>query len=155
MRYFDGKDPGVVRSGTPWPKANFQIVRGNTEILSGFLVLATRSEKAGTREMNELSLAIRSSKGLSVIAPGRGEHPPRRSGDRQTALHDDRRIPPRADARARDRRIGTVLHDTLGLQRVAPRHQRARLRSVHAQVWQSLRPSWARRCLTVAPVAAE
>jgi 7,8-dihydropterin-6-yl-methyl-4-(beta-D-ribofuranosyl)aminobenzene 5'-phosphate synthase len=33
----------------------------------GFFVLTTRSEKAGTREMNELSLAIRSPKGLAVI----------------------------------------------------------------------------------------
>jgi hypothetical protein len=48
MRYFDGRDPSVLRSGTPWPRANFQIVRGTTEILPGFFVLTTRSEKAGT-----------------------------------------------------------------------------------------------------------
>jgi hypothetical protein len=33
MRYFDGKDPDVLRSGTPWPQANFQIVTGTKEIL--------------------------------------------------------------------------------------------------------------------------
>ena len=38
-----------------------------TEILPGFFVLPTRSDKAGTREMNELSLAIRTPKGLAVV----------------------------------------------------------------------------------------
>lgn len=42
-------------------------MRGATEILPGFFVVTTRSETAGTREMNELSLAIRSPKGLAMI----------------------------------------------------------------------------------------
>ena len=67
MRYFDGKDPGQVRSGTPWRGANFQIVTRTTEILPGFFVLTTRSDKLGTREMNEVSLAIRTPQGLAVV----------------------------------------------------------------------------------------
>jgi 7,8-dihydropterin-6-yl-methyl-4-(beta-D-ribofuranosyl)aminobenzene 5'-phosphate synthase len=67
MRYFDGKDPGAVRSGTPWPRGNFQIVTRTTEIFPGFFVLTTRSEKPGTREMNELSLAVRTPQGLAVV----------------------------------------------------------------------------------------
>src|SRR5688500_146832 len=59
MRYFDGKDPDEVRSGTPWRGGNFRIVTRTTEIVPGFFVLTTRSDKPGTREMNEVSLVIR------------------------------------------------------------------------------------------------
>ena len=45
MRYFDGKDPGAMRSGTPWPRGHFQIVTRSIEIFPGLFVLTTRSEK--------------------------------------------------------------------------------------------------------------
>jgi 7,8-dihydropterin-6-yl-methyl-4-(beta-D-ribofuranosyl)aminobenzene 5'-phosphate synthase len=126
MRYFDGKDPGVVRSGTPWPQANFKILRRNTEILTGFFALTTRSEKPGTREMNELSLAIRSPKGLSVIVgcshPG-VEHILRAAAqiDKQlyTAIGGFHLV---MTPEEEIERVAAVLHDTLGLQRVAPGH---------------------------------
>lgn len=37
------------------------------EIFPGFYVLTTQSEKPGTREMNEVSLAVRTPRGLAVI----------------------------------------------------------------------------------------
>lgn len=67
MQYFEGKDPGLIRSGTPWQQANFQMLRETTKMFPGFFVLTTRSDKVGTREMNELSPAIRTPKGLAVI----------------------------------------------------------------------------------------
>ena len=126
MRYFDGKDPGVLRSGTPWPQANFQIVRGTTEILPGFFVLTTRSEKAGTREMNELSLAIRSPQGLAVIV---GCSHPGVENILIAAAQIDKRLyttiggfhlvlAPGEEIE----RVASMLHDTLSLQRVAPGH---------------------------------
>jgi 7,8-dihydropterin-6-yl-methyl-4-(beta-D-ribofuranosyl)aminobenzene 5'-phosphate synthase len=126
MRYFDGTDPSVLRSGTPWPQANFQIVRGTTEILPGFFVLTTRSEKAGTREMNELSLAIRSPKGLAVIV---GCSHPGVETILVAAAQIDKQLyttiggfhlvlTPGEEIE----RLASMLHDTLSLQRVAPGH---------------------------------
>jgi len=126
LRYFDGKDPNVLRSGTPWPQANFQIVRGTTEILPGFFVVTTRSEKAGTREMNELSLAIRGPKGLAVIVGC--SHPgvekilaAAAQIDKQlyTAIGGFHLVLTPGDE---IERVANMLHDTLGLQRVAPGH---------------------------------
>ena len=126
MRYFDGRDPGPVLSGTPWPKANFQIVRETTEILPGFLVLTTRSEKAGTREMNELSLAIRTPKGLAVIV---GCSHPGVENILAAAAQIDKQLYTAVGGfhlvltpGKEIERVATRLHDTLGLQRVAPGH---------------------------------
>ena len=126
MRYFDGKDPNVLRSGTPWPQANFQMVRGTTEILPGFFVLTTRSEKAGTREMNELSLAIRSARGLAVIV---GCSHPGVENILAAAAQIDKQLYTTIGgfhlvltSGEEIERVATMLHDTLGLQRVAPGH---------------------------------
>lgn len=125
MRYFDGNDT-VLRSGTPWPKANFQIVRGTTEILPGIFVLTTRSEKAGTREMNELSLAIRSPRGLAVIV---GCSHPGVENILVGAAQIDKQLYTTIGgfhlvlaSGEEIERVVNMLHDTLGLQRVAPGH---------------------------------
>ena len=126
MRYFDGKDADALRSGTPWPLANFQIVTRTTEILPGFFVLPTRSDKAGTREMNELSLAIRTLKGLAVVA---GCSHPGVENTLMAAAQFDKQLyttiggfhlvqTPREEIE----RVAGILHDTLRLQRVAPGH---------------------------------
>jgi 7,8-dihydropterin-6-yl-methyl-4-(beta-D-ribofuranosyl)aminobenzene 5'-phosphate synthase len=126
MRYFDGKDPGAVRSGTPWPRGNFQIVTRTTEIFPGFFVLTTRSEKPGTREMNELSLAVRTPQGLAVVV---GCSHPGVENILEAARQIDNQLyttiggfhlvqAPREEIE----RVAGVLHDTLKLRRVAPGH---------------------------------
>jgi 7,8-dihydropterin-6-yl-methyl-4-(beta-D-ribofuranosyl)aminobenzene 5'-phosphate synthase len=126
MRYFDGKDPDVFRSGTPWPQANFQIVTGTKEILPGFFVLTTTSDKAGTRDMNELSLAIRTPQGLAVVV---GCSHPGVENILDAAAHIDKQLyttiggfhlvqTPGEEIE----RVASMLHDTLKLQRVAPGH---------------------------------
>lgn len=67
MSYFGGKQPERFVTGSPWPEANFEIITKTTEIFPGFIVLTTQSDKPGTRDMNELSLAIRTPEGLAVI----------------------------------------------------------------------------------------
>jgi 7,8-dihydropterin-6-yl-methyl-4-(beta-D-ribofuranosyl)aminobenzene 5'-phosphate synthase len=67
LRYYGGKPPERWVSGTPWETANFKAVTTATEVSPGFHVLTTRSQKPGTLEMNELSLAIQTPKGLAVI----------------------------------------------------------------------------------------
>jgi 7,8-dihydropterin-6-yl-methyl-4-(beta-D-ribofuranosyl)aminobenzene 5'-phosphate synthase len=126
MRYFDGKDPGAVRSGTPWPRGNFRIVTRTTEIFPGFFVLTTRSEKPGTREMNELSLAVRTPQGLAVVV---GCSHPGVENILEAAMQIDNQLytaiggfhlvqAPREEIE----RVAGVLHNTLKLQRVAPGH---------------------------------
>src|SRR5262245_51360541 len=126
MRYFDGNDPEALRSGTPWPRANLQIVTRTIEILPGFFVLTTRSDKTGTRDMNELSLAIRTPKGLAVVV---GCSHPGVENVLAGAAQIDRQLytaiggfhlvlTPREEIE----RVAGLLHDTLKLQRVAPGH---------------------------------
>lgn len=67
MSYYQGKPPERLVTGSPWEDANFEIISETTEILPGFFVLTTKSDKAGTRDMNELSLAIRTPEGLAVV----------------------------------------------------------------------------------------
>lgn len=67
MHYFDGKYPDHFVSGTPWPGANFAPLRALTEVAPGFYLFPIRSDTAGTKEMYELSMAIKTPRGLAVI----------------------------------------------------------------------------------------
>lgn len=126
MQYFDGKPPDGLRSGAPWPRGNFQIVTQTTEILPGFFVLTTRSEKPGTREMNEVSLAIRTPQGLAVVVgcshPGVEkilESAARIDSRLYTAIGGFHLVQAPGDE---VERVTNLLHDTLKLQRIAPGH---------------------------------
>src|SRR5438876_908217 len=57
-RYYDGAPPQVMRFGTAWPGANFQLIDKNTEIAPGAYLISLVSDKPGTLELRELSLAI-------------------------------------------------------------------------------------------------
>ena len=67
LRYFGGNTPGEIRYDPPWADAKFVQVRDRTEALPGFFLVSTRSEIPGTREMNEISLVIKTSKGGVVV----------------------------------------------------------------------------------------
>jgi 7,8-dihydropterin-6-yl-methyl-4-(beta-D-ribofuranosyl)aminobenzene 5'-phosphate synthase len=67
LRYFDGKPPKKLASGTPWGRGNFEQVTKATEILPGVLVISTQSRTPGTAEMHELSLAVRTPRGLAIV----------------------------------------------------------------------------------------
>ena len=126
LRYFDGKPPERFVSGTPWEKGNFEIVTKTTEIFPGFFVLSTRSEKPGTLEMNEVSLAIRTPRGLAVVVGC--SHP-----GVEKILESAARIDPRIytvtggfhlvlTPQAEVQRTADFLHDLLQVERVAPAH---------------------------------
>jgi 7,8-dihydropterin-6-yl-methyl-4-(beta-D-ribofuranosyl)aminobenzene 5'-phosphate synthase len=125
MRYFDGKSPDLI-SGTPWEQGNFQIVRQTAEIFPGFFVLTTRSEKPGTIEMNEVSLAIRTPKGLAVVVGC--SHP-----GVEKILENAAKINPKIftvtggfhlvlTPHEEIQRVAGILHDTIKVERVAPGH---------------------------------
>jgi 7,8-dihydropterin-6-yl-methyl-4-(beta-D-ribofuranosyl)aminobenzene 5'-phosphate synthase len=67
MHYFDGKYPERIASGSPWPGAIFAQIRATTEVMPGFWLVATQSEAPGTREMNEISMAIQTPQGLVLM----------------------------------------------------------------------------------------
>ena len=67
MHYYDGKYPERLAPGSPWPGARFTQIRTPTEVTPGFWLFPTQSDSPGTREMNEVSMAIRTSQGLVVL----------------------------------------------------------------------------------------
>jgi len=64
MRYFGGAPPEVIRHGTPWTRANFVYVDSLTEVAPDTYLIPTISQTPGTLELRELSLAIKTPKGL-------------------------------------------------------------------------------------------
>ncbi len=67
QRYYDGAPPETMRFGTAWPEANFQLVDRTTEIAPGIHLISLVSDKPGTLELRELSLAIDTPDGLVIV----------------------------------------------------------------------------------------
>ena len=67
MHYYDGKYPERIASGSPWPDAKFTQIRTPTEVAPGFWLFTTQSDTPGTREMNEISMAIKTPQGIALM----------------------------------------------------------------------------------------
>lgn len=67
QRYYDGKPPEILRFGSAWPQADFQLIDKTTEIASGIHLIALVSQKPGSLELRELSLAINTPDGLVIV----------------------------------------------------------------------------------------
>lgn len=67
MHYYNGNYPQRIASGSPWPGAKFTQIREPTEVLSGFWLFATVSDVPGTKEMNEVSMAIKTPRGVVLM----------------------------------------------------------------------------------------
>ena len=107
-------------------EANFQLIDRNTEIAPGMYLIALVSDKPGTLELRELSLAIRTPDGL-VLVVGCSHPGVERIVQEATAinphiyilfggLHQIQAPEPEVE------RIATVLHNQYRLERVAPGH---------------------------------
>ena len=68
MRYFNGAEPAVISSGSPWAEANFVPVDSTTEVAPGIFLISTVSNVKGTLELRELTLAINTPHGLVLVA---------------------------------------------------------------------------------------
>ena len=68
MQYYDGHPPETIRHGSPWPDAKFVWIKEMTEMSPGVFAIPVVSDVPGTREMREISLGIRTSRGLVVVA---------------------------------------------------------------------------------------
>lgn len=126
MRYFDGSAPEIMKFGTAWPNANFELIDKTTEIAPGISLIALVSDKPGTRELNELSLAIDTPEGVVLVVgcshPGIDRIAAAASainkrihliaGGLHLAVAPDAEI----------ERLVTALHDTYRVNWVAPGH---------------------------------
>lgn len=125
-RYYGGSPPAVLRFGNAWPKADITLIDKNTEISPGVHAIALVSDKPGTLELRELSLAISTSDGLVVLV---GCSHPGIDKIVQTAATIDPRVHLVAGGFhlvvAKDADVDSVvssLRDTLKVRYVAPGH---------------------------------
>jgi 7,8-dihydropterin-6-yl-methyl-4-(beta-D-ribofuranosyl)aminobenzene 5'-phosphate synthase len=126
QRYYSGTPPEIIRMGSAWPGANFQLIDRSTEIAPGMYLIALVSDKPGTLELRELSFAIRTPDGLVLVVgcshPG-VEHIVQEASAINPhisillgGLHEIQAPDPEVE------RIARVLHDQYKLNRVAPGH---------------------------------
>jgi 7,8-dihydropterin-6-yl-methyl-4-(beta-D-ribofuranosyl)aminobenzene 5'-phosphate synthase len=67
MRYFGGTAPENLNSGKLYDTANIVLVGKLTEVMPGVFLVRTVSEKKGTLELPELTLAIKRPNGLLLV----------------------------------------------------------------------------------------
>ena len=67
QRYYDGAPPETMRFGSAWPHANFVLVDKSIEIAPDIHLIALVSDKPGTLELRELSLAINTPDGMVIV----------------------------------------------------------------------------------------
>ena len=67
QRYYDGKPPEIMKFGSAWPNANFELIEKTTEILPGIHLIFQISDKPTTMELRELSLAIDTTEGIVLV----------------------------------------------------------------------------------------
>ena len=126
QRYYGGAPPDVMRFGSAWPGANFQLVDKTVEIATDIHLISLISDKTGTLELHELSLAINTPDGMVLVV---GCSHPGIDKIVEAASTINPRIHLIAGGLhlvvAGDPEIGkivTALHDTFKLQYVAPGH---------------------------------
>lgn len=126
QRYYDGAPPEVMRFGSAWPGANFQLVDKETEIVPDIHLIALVSDKPGTLELRELHLAINTPQGMVIVVgcshPGLDKivaaaaainpHIHIVAGGFHLVVASDADI----------EKIVTALHDTFKVEYVAPGH---------------------------------
>jgi 7,8-dihydropterin-6-yl-methyl-4-(beta-D-ribofuranosyl)aminobenzene 5'-phosphate synthase len=126
QRYYDGKPPEVMRFGSAWPGADFELVDEDIAIAPGIHLIALVSNKPGTLELRELSLAIDTPEGMVIVVGC--SHP-----GIEKIVEAAAKINPRIHLLAGGfhlvvstdgeiEKIVTALHDTYQVAYVAPGH---------------------------------
>ena len=67
QRYYSGAPPDVMRFGSAWPGANIQLVDKTSEIAPNIHLISLVSDKPGTLELHELSLALNTPEGMVIV----------------------------------------------------------------------------------------
>ena len=126
QRYYSGTPPEVMRFGSAWPGANIQLVDKTGEIAPNIHLISLVSDKPGTLELRELSLAIDTPEGMVIVVGC--SHP-----GIDKIVEEASTINPRIHLLAggfhlvvaNDPEIGKIvvaLHDTFRVEFVAPGH---------------------------------
>jgi 7,8-dihydropterin-6-yl-methyl-4-(beta-D-ribofuranosyl)aminobenzene 5'-phosphate synthase len=126
MRYYDARPPERINLGTAWVGAKFEHIDKTQEIAPGMFLISTVSETPGTKEMRELSLAVRAAEGLILIVGC--SHPGIERIVEGAAAIDKRvrmvfggfHLPAAKDEDIT--RIATTLHDGYKVESLAPGH---------------------------------
>jgi 7,8-dihydropterin-6-yl-methyl-4-(beta-D-ribofuranosyl)aminobenzene 5'-phosphate synthase len=66
-RYYDGAAPAVMKFGSAWPRTHFELIESTQEIAPGIHIIALVSDKPGTLELRELSLALQTPEGIVLV----------------------------------------------------------------------------------------
>src|SRR6266853_1996987 len=118
--------PESIVLGSAWVGAKFAPIDKTQEIAPGIYIISTVSDTPGTKEMRELSLAIRTPSGVVLIA---GCSHPGIERIVEAASEIDKRVklvfggfhlPVAKDEEVS--RIATTLHDVFKVERLAPGH---------------------------------
>jgi 7,8-dihydropterin-6-yl-methyl-4-(beta-D-ribofuranosyl)aminobenzene 5'-phosphate synthase len=126
QRYFDGSPPDVMRFGSAWPRAHFELVDTPRDVAPGMHLISLVSDKPGTLELRELSLAIETPDGLVVIVgcshPGIGKilEAARAIDAHVHVVMGGLHLVTASDADISD--VVTNLHDTAKVDFIAPGH---------------------------------
>jgi 7,8-dihydropterin-6-yl-methyl-4-(beta-D-ribofuranosyl)aminobenzene 5'-phosphate synthase len=126
MRYYDGAPPEVMKFGSAWPGANFELIEKTTEIAPGIHLIALVSDKPTTLELRELSIAIDTPEGI-VMVVGCSHPGIEKVVEAATAIN--KKIHLIAGGFhlvvAKDpdiQKIASLLHDTYNVDYIAPGH---------------------------------
>jgi 7,8-dihydropterin-6-yl-methyl-4-(beta-D-ribofuranosyl)aminobenzene 5'-phosphate synthase len=126
FRYFDGQPPDRVELGSHWPGAHIELVDSIREIAPGVSLVSTVSNKPGTLELRELSLAVQTAQGLVLVVGC--SHP-----GIETIVAASARVAPHVHMivgglhlvttpDSEIARVATALHDQWHVDLVAPGH---------------------------------
>jgi 7,8-dihydropterin-6-yl-methyl-4-(beta-D-ribofuranosyl)aminobenzene 5'-phosphate synthase len=126
QRYYGGAPPDIMRFGSAWPGTNFQLVDKTVEIASDIYLISLVSDKPGTLELHELSLAIKAPNGMVLVVGC--SHPGIDKIVEAASTIDPRihlivggfHLVVASDADIQ--KIVTALHDTFNVQYIAPGH---------------------------------
>ncbi len=125
-RYFDGQPPGQIVTGSHWPAAHMELVDSTREIAPGVWLILTVSNKPGTLELRELSLAVQTARGIVLVVGC--SHP-----GIETIVAASARVAPHVHMivgglhlvttpDSEIVRIAAALHDRWHVDRIAPGH---------------------------------
>lgn len=125
-RYFDNHPPEPLRFGSVWEAGKFEPVEKTFEVIPGVYIIALISDTPGTKELREISLALRGSNGLVLVVgcshPGidRIVEAAAAIDPRITLILGGFHLPNAPDEQIAN--VATKLHDTWRVERLAPGH---------------------------------
>ena len=126
QRYYGGSPPAVMTFGSAWPHAHIQLIEDTVQIAPGIHLISLVSDRPGTLELRELSLAIETPEGTVLVV---GCSHPGIENIVRTAASFDKHIRLIAGGlhlvTATDADIDKVvasLHDTWKVDLIAPGH---------------------------------